>query len=627
MKFNGSNWVAVGSIGFSSAYSKYTSLAIASDGTPYVAYQDGNNNNQASVMKFDGTGWVAVGNPEFSTGSATYLSLAIAPSGSPDAGKPYVTYSDAALGGKASVMKFDGANWVAVGTDGFSVDAATSNSFAFATDGAPYVAYQDYGNGGRATVKKFNGTNWTDVGSAGFSAAGANYTSLSLASDGTPYVAYIDASISNKASVKKFNGSNWVTVGSAGFSTQWSVQTALAITANGTPYVAYLDGIFTTPSAKNFTFGPILASTVPADNATNVSPGGTIALTFSAATSIGSGNLKIVNDSDSTTETINVAAADSGTFAWNGNTLTITPGTPLAASKSYHVEIDAGTFLNAANEPYAGIAGPTTLNFSVSAASAPNQPTGVTATSGNTQISVAFTPGSDGGSAINGYTASCTSSDGSSDGSNTGTASPIVVSALSNDKTYTCTVTASNAIGTGTASSPSASAMPALPLSAITVTSIADSGAGSLRQALLDVAAGGTITFDPAIANQTITLTSTLAVDKSVTIDGGSQNLTVSGNNAVRVFNIADGATVTLQKLTIANGNNDTDGGGGIRNGNGNGTLTLNQVILSGNAGTGAGGGGLYNAGGAVTISNSLFTGNSASDGGGVRNSGGTLNL
>ena len=43
---------------------------------------------------------------------------------------------------------------------------------------------------------------------------------------------------------------------------------------------------------------------------------------------------------------------------------------------------------------------------------------------------------------------------------------------------------------------------------AITVTTTADSGAASLRQAIADLCANGTITFAPALAGQTIVLSS-----------------------------------------------------------------------------------------------------------------------
>src|SRR5690349_8204528 len=54
----------------------------------------------------------------------------------------------------------------------------------------------------------------------------------------------------------------------------------------------------------------------------------------------------------------------------------------------------------------------------------------------------------------------------------------------------------------------------------LTVTSTADSGAGSLRQAILDAASGDTINF-ALPSNSTITLaTAELAISKSLTITG-----------------------------------------------------------------------------------------------------------
>jgi uncharacterized protein (TIGR02145 family) len=82
----------------------------------------------------------------------------------------------------------------------------------------------------------------------------------------------------------------------------------------------------------------------------------------------------------------------------------------------------------------------------------PGAPTIGTATAGNAQATITFTaPGSNGGSAITSYTV--TSSPGGITA--TGSASPVTVTGLTNGTAYTFTVTATNAIGTGPASSAS----------------------------------------------------------------------------------------------------------------------------------------------------------------------------
>jgi hypothetical protein len=97
------------------------------------------------------------------------------------------------------------------------------------------------------------------------------------------------------------------------------------------------------------------------------------------------------------------------------------------------------------------------VQLNVAVATVPGAPTVGTATAGNAQASVAFTaPASNGGSAITSYTV--TSSPGGITA--TGAASPIVVAGLANGTAYTFTVTATNAIGTGSASTASNSVTP-----------------------------------------------------------------------------------------------------------------------------------------------------------------------
>ena len=92
----------------------------------------------------------------------------------------------------------------------------------------------------------------------------------------------------------------------------------------------------------------------------------------------------------------------------------------------------------------------------------PGAPTIGTATARNLRASVSFTgPANDGGDAITGFTASCTSSNGGVSGSASGAGSPIVVSGLTNGDAYRCTVTATNDIGTSLPSSASNDFVPA----------------------------------------------------------------------------------------------------------------------------------------------------------------------
>jgi hypothetical protein len=90
---------------------------------------------------------------------------------------------------------------------------------------------------------------------------------------------------------------------------------------------------------------------------------------------------------------------------------------------------------------------------------APATPAPPVATPGHAQISVAFSPPADNGNAITSYTARCTSGTGVA-GSNTGAVSPIVITVLTNGASYTCTVSATNALGTSAQSPPSAAVTP-----------------------------------------------------------------------------------------------------------------------------------------------------------------------
>jgi predicted outer membrane repeat protein len=157
----------------------------------------------------------------------------------------------------------------------------------------------------------------------------------------------------------------------------------------------------------------------------------------------------------------------------------------------------------------------------------------------------------------------------------------------------------------------------------LTVSSLADSGPGTLRAAILTADAGSpsdkfTIGFSVA---GTIDLQSPLSdLNNSIAIQGpGATSLTVERaagfSFTSAVVTVDAGQTASLSGLTIANGN-----AGGITN---DGTLTVSGCTISGNS-DGVGlygftfGGGIANHGGTLTVSGCTISGNSAEYGGGI---------
>src|SRR5437868_3986460 len=85
-----------------------------------------------------------------------------------------------------------------------------------------------------------------------------------------------------------------------------------------------------------------------------------------------------------------------------------------------------------------------------------------------------------------------------------------------------------------------------------TVSTVGDGGPGSLRQAILDSADGDRITF--GISGLIVLTNGELMITRNLTITGpGPKQLTISGNNQSRVFNIVTGI-VQIAELTITAG-------------------------------------------------------------------------
>src|SRR5919199_1453251 len=163
-----------------------------------------------------------------------------------------------------------------------------------------------------------------------------------------------------------------------------------------------------------------------------------------------------------------------------------------------------------------------------------------------------------------------------------------------------------------------------------TATTVNVGTAGRIQNGVDVAATGGNVN----LAAGTYTDPTTITINKSLTLTGATEgNTIVSGNDAFRVFNIT-GGDVTLDRLTITNGNAGSDNGGGIyvtgsttlnvtNTTIGNSTVNVTNSTISGNSASNNGGGmsaeGDANGHSTLNVTNSTISGNSAnSDGGGI---------
>jgi hypothetical protein len=136
-------------------------------------------------------------------------SLAIAPDGT-----PYVAWQDGP-GGESEIYirRWNGSNWEEVGAGSASgggisdsPEKATSPSLAIAPDGTPYVAWEDEAIGdAEIYIRRWNGNNWEEVMAGSANGGGISDTagwsavpSLAVAENGTPYVAWSELGLPNQ---------------------------------------------------------------------------------------------------------------------------------------------------------------------------------------------------------------------------------------------------------------------------------------------------------------------------------------------------------------------------------------------------------------------------------------------
>ncbi|HEY7116327.1 MAG TPA: choice-of-anchor Q domain-containing protein [Tepidisphaeraceae bacterium] len=167
-----------------------------------------------------------------------------------------------------------------------------------------------------------------------------------------------------------------------------------------------------------------------------------------------------------------------------------------------------------------------------------------------------------------------------------------------------------------------------LAFTVFTVGNILDSGAGSLRQAIIDAnntPGADTIVFAPAFSSalHTISLLAPLPqMSGQLTVTGpGSNLLIVRRDTGIMTIFAVFSSTATalgMSGMTVTGGETNGAGGGLFAGGPGAGDISLNDMVFTDNRAAGFGGGIYVTNDHTLTIRNSKITGNTAAGGGGI---------
>lgn len=291
VRYQDGAWAQVGDASFSDGEADDVSIAVASNGTPYVAYTDWTLTSPMVCKMYNGAGWATADAPAttgtstqtlgmaadksgnvywavddtgtggrgaslFKTGAGDSAWTFVAAYGSPSGdtgsfqlkldgnGVPYFAVEDD-TNRTLSVAKLNGSSFTALSTTGLPTDEEHWPTLAFDSSNSPYLSYQDWDSSTKQiNVLKYTGTAWTQAGNADFSAHEAWAPTIACLNN-TPYVVYADQPASGTndiLTIQKLSGSTWTTVASTGFNqkedSDWHT---IAFDATGVPFVSFLN--------------------------------------------------------------------------------------------------------------------------------------------------------------------------------------------------------------------------------------------------------------------------------------------------------------------------------------------------------------------------------------------------
>ena len=445
------------SVSFSSTASNITNYTYSTDGINYTAFSPEQTTSPVTISGLtNGTAYTFYLKAVTMTG----MSLASSASGSTTP----VIGPNAPTGLVASAAGVSGTISVS-----FSSTSLNIINYMYSTNGSSFTSLSPAQTASPVTISGLtNGTSYTlylkAVNSSGSSVASAAsgsvtpYTNPAAPTSLVASAAGVSGTISLAFSAGSNNGSaisnyKYSTDGT-NFTAFSPAQTASPVTisglTNGTSYTLYLKAVNSAGEsvASAAASGAVTPYTNPAAPTTLVASAagvsGTISLAFSAGLNNGSAISNYKYSTDGTNFTTFSPAQTASPVTINGLTNGTSYTLYLKAVNSAGESV-ASAAASGAVTPYTNPAGPTSLVVSA---------TGVSGT-----LSVAFTSGSNNGSAISNYMYS-------TDGTNfttfspAQTASPVTISGLTNGTAYTLYLKAVNSAGESSASAASGSVSP-----------------------------------------------------------------------------------------------------------------------------------------------------------------------
>ncbi len=296
---------------------------------------------------------------------------------------------DLSFGGESTTLNFGQQDWVYVAVGGFE---SQTGSYTLSVNGPDAFAASI-----STPAPVFTGSNNGGIDIGGdvdywmlTAPAGTNSLNLSVAPS---------AALDTLIELYDSTGALLQTIDSPSVGSQGAgvtdTATGIAVTAGGNFFVGVSSNSRT--STGNYTvsadFNPDQADTTaptvqtfsPADEATGVSQGSNIVVTFSEDIQRGTGTIVLRNAAGVAVETYQAATA--AQVSISGSAMTLDPSADLASGAGYRVDFDFGSVKDLAGNPYTGT---TAYNFTTSTAPDTTPPTvaSVSPSDGSTGVAV-----------------------------------------------------------------------------------------------------------------------------------------------------------------------------------------------------------------------------------------------